>query len=331
MERIAPTHGPVMTGESLKAKINYPGVVLTSIDVIPSPTSENPDRVTFSDLTEGTTDDDDSLFIYDIKETRRGKETGWNTKVEFEATKLTPEKALEIVEERHKKALFVIHGFNTQASFHLADCLNAKEKFTKVHLIPVIWPSEGQGGYCDYRSDRAFSRSAGKALQSIKGPIKKMGKNFRASIVSHSMGNRVFRNFSDPEMNFDNIFMVAADVERDIFHEGYINGGNEEWRKHGLAIKSMLTTDKGKIHVIYNPSDSRMFQSMIMSLGKRLGGAGVNFKPAWFGKTVHPELKDHIVNVNALEKDFMYPEAPGKTDHNYHFHDNVCKYYDEHA
>mmetsp|Transcript_9349 Transcript_9349/g.10307 ORF Transcript_9349/g.10307 Transcript_9349/m.10307 type:complete len:334 (-) Transcript_9349:129-1130(-) len=327
-----PAHGPVMTKESMLATVNYAGVVLTSIDVVPSPTEENPDRVTFGDLTEACIDDDDALFLHDIKETKRGEGTGWDTTVEFEATKLTPAQAKEMI-GKDKKALFVIHGFSTQASFHLADCLNAKDKFTKVNLIPVIWPSLGQGGFWDYRNDRKYSKAAGKALQSMKGPLQKMGDDVHASIVAHSMGNRVFRNFSDPSFNFDNIFMVAADVDGDIFHEDYINGGDDDYRKHGLNIKSMLTNaDEGKIHVLFNPSDSRMFQSRIMNLGMRLGGAGVNMEPAsWFSQTVHPDLKDSIVNVNALEENMLYPEAPGKSDHNYHFHDNVCKYYEDHA
>jgi len=326
------THNPVITEKDMLDPVNYDGIVLTSIDVVKSPTAESPNRVTFSDLTVGSVEDDDALFIHNIREIKRGEGVGWDTTIDFEADELTLEEACAVIGSE-KKALFVIHGFSSQASFHLADCRHAGHKFKKTNLIPVIWPSEGKCGLFDYRNDKKLSKGAGKALQSMKGPIQKLGS---ASIVCHSMGNRVFRNFSDPDINFDNIFMVAADVDGDLFHEGYINGGmfgqNAEWRKHGSNIKGMLSNkDTGKIHVIYNPDDSRMFQSKFMNLGVRLGGAGVNLKPAWFGKTVHEDIKDSIVNVNAQEANMLYPEDPGKTDHNYHFHDNTIKYYEEHA
>ena len=219
-----PTH-ELMTEESMDAKVLYDGVVLTTIDVIPDP--NNSKRVTFNDNTVGALEDKDAVFLCNICEiSREGK--GYAVEVEFEADLLTTEEAIAKLKletsDKQKKALFVVHGFNTNASFHLADCLCAKDRFTKTHLIPVIWPSEGKGGL-SYYDDRDFSKSAGQALQSMKEPLKDLRNNgINSSVVCHSMGNCVFRNFSDPDINFDNIFMVAADVPCTLFSEKYIKG-----------------------------------------------------------------------------------------------------------
>lgn len=329
---------PVVTEESMKTKVVYDGVVLTSIDVNSSPTDENPQRVTFSDKTVGSTTDTDAVFLCNIQEIAREGE-GYGTLIDFEATVLTPSEAIAMIEEEieegmRKKALFCIHGFNTSASFHLVDCLFAMPKFVKTCLIPVIWPSEGRGSYFKYREDRTYSSAAGKALQSMKDPLNKLNG---ASIICHSMGNRVFRSLCDPDLNFDNIFMVAADVENDLFHQKYIDKGTDEksaFRKHGLNIKGMLKDPtKGKIHVIYNESDSRMIQSTIMNIGPRLGGTGVYMEKKFMMDVVHEDLKTCIVNVNASEdgdnhKRMLYDS---RSDHNYHFHVNTIKYYEENA
>lgn len=329
-----PAHNPVITKAMMDNTVNYEGVVLTSIDVVASPTDENPKRVTFSDSTGAALDDKDSVFLCNIKEISRGKGKGWDVSVDFEATVLTPLEAhamlsskIEANEEK-EKVLFVIHGFNTNASFHLADCSLAKPKFVKTHIIPIIWPSEGKGSYFKYREDRSFSKVAGNALKSMKGPLQKFrDMGLRSSIVAHSMGNRVLRNFSDPEIKFDNIFMVAADVEVDIFYQKYIES-NED----GLNIKKMLTDETtGKIHVLYNSKDGRMFQSMIMNLGKRLGGAPLYFGEKKFMQdTIHDDLKNNIVDIDVAssENRMLYD---GNSEHNYHFFDKVVQYYDEHA
>lgn len=330
-------HGPVMVEESMKKIVNYDGLVLTSIDVESSPTEDKLNRVTFSDATLGSREDKDAVFLRNIREVSR-KGEGWKTVVDFEAELVTFEEALAAATAgtdkcSKRKPFFVVHGFNTNASFHLLDCLQAQSKLSKAYIIPVIWPSTGSGSLFDYKTDRALSKAAGESFRSsMLEPMRALTAVGGASIMCHSMGNRVFRNFATgSDICFDNIFMVAADVDGDLFHEAYIHGSwsllyrYAEWRQHGINIKNMLSHD-GKVHVIYNPSDVRLSQSMLMKFGNtRLGAEGVNFGWDWLGYTVHPKLKDSIVNVNAHEHDMMYENM---CDHNYHFHDNVCKYYE---
>ena len=77
------------------------------------------------------------------------------------------------------------------------------------------------------------------------------------SVMTHSMGNRVLRlaaqNMADAGEGFafDNIFMVAADVDNDIFDAGNENRSN---------IRSMLAKDdngkpKGKVYVVHSTKD----------------------------------------------------------------------------
>jgi len=321
------TRVPLPTTEYMSAKVNYDKVVLTTIDVVSAPTEENPKRVTFSDLSQSKKNDDDAIFIHNIREVSRGPGVGWDTKVDFEADSLTYSEALEIVDNNSagKKVLFVIHGFGTEGSFHLVDCKNVTTHydFTKIYIIPVIWPSLGSSGIFDYFDDRKYSREAGRALKSIKKPI----EGFTASIAMHSMGNRVFRYMADSDFNFDNIFLVAADVDRDIFDENYISGRGEE-HQHGLSIKSCLKDETGKIHVIYNKKDSKLFQSKFFNFKRRLGATPLDVE-----KSVHKDLKDVLVNIDASNdgishKKMLYENAK---EHNYHFFTETAKYYDENA
>lgn len=331
----------VMTEKSMDEKVVYDGLVLTSIDVVPDP--DNPKRVTFNDNTIGCVDDRESVFLCNVTEiSRKGK--GWAVEVEFEADLLTTEEVVARLKlkasDQHKKALFVIHGFNTNASYHLLDCKMAKPKFTKTHIVPVIWPSQGKGGLFDYFDDKKYSKAAGQALQSMKEPLKDLrNAGVRSSIVCHSMGNRVFRNFAHPSMNFDNIFMVAPDVPTELFSEKYINGkpirflglqfgDDEEMREHALNIKGMLTDDKeGKIHVLFNGKDVRMGQSTIMNMGDRLGGTGIIIKDA------PNELQSCVMTVNASIKEDSHERMlyDDEGDHNYHFYVETVKFYEENA
>lgn len=177
--------GPHMTPETMKMKVNYDGVILTTIDVQDAPTEGRPNRVTFSDTTKGRKDDDDAVFLHNIHEVARTGE-GYGTKVDYEADRLTTKDAMALLAQDSRKVLFVIHGFNTQASFHLLDCTFANEKAKNVHIVPISWPSEGK--MLDYFEDKGYSKAAGFALQkSMKGPMKDLlAGDIKASILCHS-------------------------------------------------------------------------------------------------------------------------------------------------
>lgn len=236
----------------------YKGLALTSIDVVETGrTSEGEEKnplVQFDGTIAGKADDKDSTFIKNIKEVKNKD----GNKV-LEAEKLTVKQAKKIInegcEDRHGKPLFCLHGFNVQPSGHLKTVKNAQDLFNKgkFMLVPVMWPSEG--GVKNYGNDRETTPGAGNGLKSLKDKIDCFPSK---SLLAHSMGNRVLRYAADAKFKFDNIFMVAADVQHDIFNEDYINSGNKSdpnrRELQGLTICKMLNRG-GKVYALVNGAD----------------------------------------------------------------------------
>ena len=189
------------------ARINYKGLVLTSIDV--KPVDGKPNRVTFSGSISGSLDDKTAVFLENIDQINEKDEEG---KRLFEADLVTVARAKQIIndasEDGKGKPLFCIHGFNVQPGGHLKTCKKNAPKFDKGKfcLVPVIWPSKG--GVTNYGGDRETnSVGAGRAFKILKQGI----DNFPSkSLLAHSMGNNVLRHAADSKFKFDNIFMAAA-------------------------------------------------------------------------------------------------------------------------
>ncbi len=304
---------------------------MTSIDVVDSPTPESPNRVTFSASTPGRRDDTTATFIHKVKDVGGRKPDNENSG-ELEAEKLTPSEVQEIINNQssnedekatdssaNRKVLFSVHGFNGNPRGYLLQVKYIEERFQKFKLIPVLWPSAGS--MLGYFRDRSLSKAAGKAFQSIVEPI----ETFDKSLLCHSMGNYLLRNFANPSYNFDNIFMVASDVESKIFYESYIEGGDQEWRKDGLEITKMLNDKKdgGKVHILYNKNDSDLLLSTVVNMKSRLGRDGLSFDGGCCGniEKLHDEVKDKITSVDWTNNS---PSNP----HNYQFDWSVVAYYE---
>lgn len=304
----------------------YKSIVLTSIDVIESPTSDRPNRVIFpASRTKGARDDKDATFIHKVKDviTKDGQDSDF-----LEAERLLPGQVQEIINEQssdekerssldskghaNRKILFSVHGFNLDPREYLLKVKSVEERFKKFKLIPVLWPSAGS--LTRYFGDRMISKGAGRAFQSIVEPI----ESFDKSLLCHSMGNYVLRNFASASYNFDNIFMVASDVESKIFHEHYIEGGRQEWHKDGLRITQMLNDKKegSKVHIVFNKNDAPLLLSAICNRKSRLGRDGI---PP--GTKLHDQVKEKIVPVDWTNN------SPSST-HNYQFDRNLVAYYE---
>ena len=299
----------------------YEGIIVTTFGVIDSPTATNPNQVTFNFDSPGDDDKNAASFIHRIKDIGGGQ---------FEATKLTVEGVREVVMttgEAKGKLLFSVHGFATKPREYLENTIaNAQRDFNKFRLIPVIWPSEGD--LTKYYEDQFFSELVGKLLQSITPT----GQNetISKSILCHSMGNRVLRNFANEGVTFDNIFMVAADVDEDLFNAGKLNGDEEQ----ALNIKNMLTKGKGgKIHVLYSKKDEALSLSAGAFLPDLLGFAGAflrgNPDPRpRLGRegvdlnNVIPEVKDFIASKDVTNED------GGEGNHKYQFKPHAIDHYE---
>jgi hypothetical protein len=194
--------------------IHYDGLVLTSIDVKPAGSTDNPNRVTFSESIQGSASDTTATFLKNVKQINEKDEDG---KPLFEGETISVREAKKIINEASSdggkgKPLFCIHGFNVTPGSHLKECQEqCKNKFNKgkFTLVPVIWPSKG--GITNYGGDQGTSPGAGRAFKTLKRGIDSFpGK----SLLSHSMGNYVLRHAADGKFKFDNIFMAAAVREK---------------------------------------------------------------------------------------------------------------------
>ena len=289
------------------AKSAYPGIVMTSVDAkILSET-----RVEFSGRIEGKEDDTTAIIIKNVIEDR-WEGSFWNRHPIFQADLVSPRELKASV----KKPLLAIHGFNVQPESHLKQCKEARDKFEKFDLIPVIWPSTG--GVTNYLGDRGYSKGAGKAFRTLK---KYAGMFPRKSLLAHSMGNRVLRYAADGDFMFDNVFMAAADVDNRIFNKNYIDDNSEDRRKDGLRICRMLNNVKSKIYCLHNGQDYALLGSTVQKLGTgRLGLGGTD------ESKVHPELKGKVVNVNCGQKWLNW--GMNFAAHSYQWDDEAIKFYD---
>lgn len=138
--------------------------------------------------------------------------------------------------------------------------------------------------------------------------------------MAHSMGNRVLREFADDDYNFDNIFMVGADVERRMFDKDYIENDSKERQQDALRIRDMLSKDaNSKIYILHNRFDIALIASTITHLGKkRLGARGANLEK------MHPELKEKVENINCA----TWLNGLDFAAHNYQFADGAIKIFD---
>jgi pimeloyl-ACP methyl ester carboxylesterase len=206
---------------------SYDGLVVTSIDYKSEPTEDRPNRITFTGYTPGNEakrlsgDElkkhneerkDAATFLWKCKHIGGADKDG---KREYEADKLTNEEAHTEFVKRYGegcKPLFSIHGFNNEPGYTFRESTKAQQKFDdgKNAIIPVVWPNYGGPAYDTDRSDNApeASKELNMLVQHILGTTGNLFKN--KNLICHSMGNYVLRGAANPNIKFDNIFMVAA-------------------------------------------------------------------------------------------------------------------------
>jgi len=294
--------------------------------------------------------------------------------------------------EKHKEAkpLFCIHGFTVHINGMFTQLAKAEVRFReecKYFPIPVLWATHGFFG--QYYDDKRRAELAGIGLKRILINIAKLFDNaVPKSLLCHSMGNRVLcyaadgkteRNDKDPSpvnmyhkiklgttelknaytlANFDDIFLVAADIPQDLFNvcpkETNKILGIETVRyplrdKKRMAdnIRKMLKNKEGsdekigKIHVLHNKYDKALgLSAYALNATTRLGerGAMKNWKffgwnddgtlmRTWWSDAVTPdEMRSsyYLENLNCDLK--KHTEDPLKK-HGYQFEAWAIEYY----
>ena len=114
--------------------------------------------------------------------------------------------------------LFCVHGFNFQPSDVLEDIEEVRERFEKgghYYPVPIMWPCSDGNALLNYDKDQeGFSQDSGALFEKLVEQIP-YDTFPRKSLLIHSMGNHVVFNGScgaesAPQVQFENIFMVAA-------------------------------------------------------------------------------------------------------------------------
>lgn len=216
--------------------------------------------VEFAGSIEEESGDEDVAYLMDVKFLKKKEKVNW-----FSAVQVVEEKFVEAVAAKGKKVLACIHGYRTEPEHWLHTCWKiantevktgdgTKEDFWKNQLvIPIIWP----GRTVSYLLQQGIAKEAGRAL--ALDSIKALDGLNKVSLMCHSMGNRVLMSYASVhnsktyKKNFENVFMVAADVWEECFndrvHKGdtYWEFGNAGWKLCQMVV--------GKIYICYYAND----------------------------------------------------------------------------
>jgi len=229
----------------------------------------------------------------------------------------------------------------------------------KHYGIPVVWPLYSGGNfvwniYLDNRNRHVGP--AGLAFASFANAVPNTLFP-KKSLLMHSMGSQVVLNWAcrngTPDIEFDNIFFVAADIPYDVFQKNPYEGYKEDQPQHvhysnkkvkSTNLSGMLATKadqpekpKGKIVVFYSFLDSVLqLSNIIHDDDQRLGRVG-HLGYVEDGKWVDGENKPNA-DKNLLRNEFeglidckICDDYAKDTDggHGYHFVKGVLNMYDE--
>jgi len=285
--------------------IEYTGLIVTTVELktekdgvpITSPQDNDGKTVYF---TGNSSNGSKAYFLTNIKGTRTGW-IGFRT-WEYTGTIVSPAKASEIVADgfgngKETIPLFCIHGASVQINSKLDAAEEAVYNFKEAgtyYPVPVIWPN-GTRNVLDYIPNQRLSEEAGTLFRCFIECIPN-GQFPRKSLMMHSMGNFLVHSGKDGnplDVQFDNIFMVAADIPADIFSD---DPRNEDDKEKAVNWKELLGKNGGKIFVFHSRRDLALIASASsFNFGRqRIGLQGTT-------GTTRDEFEDIVENVNATE------------------------------
>jgi len=316
---------------SSSGDIIYEGLIVTTIKV-----NDTEDKVTFSDSSENG---EEAVFLKDIKMNSEGK---------YEATKVQLDDAKSITARgfgaNTSTPLFIVHGFNVEPNKVLTKDYSNFDKDKLYYPVPVLWASEGRTS--SYYSDQTKNTiMTGKAMEKLAKSIP--NDTFpRKSLVMYSMGNHMVFNGAcgsvQPDVQFENIFMVSADVPYDIFHkdpdEGYLlrkkSCGNKRIKADnffGMLAKNSDGKPRGKIYIVWSKDDIALRLSKYSNLETRIGAVGAGWVDGWFknsydDKVIRDEFREYIENFDGTGKD---QKTNDRFKHSYQLESWTVDYYGE--
>lgn len=341
-----------------KLTVNYRGLVVATFAIDPS-NPEHGDTVTFS---ESSPSGNKAVFLKSVKENDKSGN--------FTAEYVSPESAAKFVNFFHilnktnkdTSALFIVHGFNVPPASAMNNVKDKWQRFTdkglKYHPVPVIWPCNDEGNYMYRTAQGDPAQSAGQDLRALVDGIP--NDLFpRKSLLMHSMGNHVVFNgacgikaetdetviVTSLGVQFENIFMVSADVPHDIFWRNSWDYDNacidKERRKRLYGQKEqkasnffkMLKVDGsnnpkpiGKIYVVHYPWDKALMGSATPFANNetRLGSVGHMKNGA---DKVRFDMKDYVEDYNISSKITWFGGDDDLLKHSYEFEAAAIEFY----
>jgi len=328
----------------MRGYADYDGLIVTTIKL-----EELPDGKTIEDLVDGDRvvfneqDGNESSKVYFLKDIKQQRDRSGKASYRvYDATYVSPTKAAEIANAGYgnffgKKStpLFFVHGFSVEPGYVLQELMpRALERLgkEKIHYpIPVIWPVNGS--LLGYNTDQEkYTLDAGANLKVL---VNDLSNDLfpKKSLMCHSMGNHLVFNGvcgvglpdnpggppgDAPDVKWENIFLVAADIPNDVFAENPDPGEFGHKKKKAENMKAMLV-EGGKIFVIHHEGDRALQGSVALNWGERLGRLGPS--------DIRQDFKETIVTIDAKP----YSEADDEADdwkmHSYQLETWACDIY----
>jgi esterase/lipase superfamily enzyme len=298
--------------------------LVTNVDVQPSPsssssTSATQQRVEFHAFTKASPTGA-AVVLQDIQDTGRTYRStgGWfsagrrETPI-FSGVPLNPTKVEGVVQKEAQASsssrsvkspttlLLCVHGFNTQPADWLRTC--ADYTGDNCTVIPVLWPASDKRSFWQaYREDQSNAPATGASFCPLLECLEQIGG--KKSLMCHSMGNFVLKWSAPPQPPkrlFENIFMVAADVDQNIF---------DDQQDAGKRILSMAN----RVHVLYSNNDLALW----------VGQTVIGRTPAlgFYGPRKVVQNKVTSLKCNAFSR------SKGLLGHRYHFAKQAIDYYE---
>jgi hypothetical protein len=214
--------------------------------------------------------------------------------------------------------LLCVHGFRKQPAEWLRACA-AYDGGNRFTVVPVLWPASNARTFWEaYYEDRRNAQYTAAAfrpllefLEQISGP-----KN----LMCHSMGNFILKWSAPdtaPAQLFDNIFMVAADVDQDIFAPS--SQDDKSNTPNNAAAGQRILNLAHRVHVLYSNLDVALWGRQITTI--RTPVLGLHGPPP-------RETTDRNKVISLKCNDFARSDGDFWVGHNYFFSKKAIEYYE---
>jgi hypothetical protein len=320
-----------------------PLYMITGYDTV---SSNNPDRPSRHHFNDNATSSDDkrALVLQNIELSgRRSCRTIHGDVLSQESF----ETELQELVDSGRKILLCVHGFHTRASSWLKACgsyANAVDNPTFV-VIAVVWPCGRKDGWLPWgvvgKYWKARTVLAPSAIQAFQDMLQ-IRSTIARSLMCHSMGNYFLEcaiaaptqlmHYFDIVPEYDDIFMVAADVKNTIFDkaenvdrdspipESHILYENNQ---PAYGIVDIPNLARYSVHVLHSSKDIALKMRFVLHLG---GSAlGYNGCP-------REHIGNDIVRARVVNHDCS--SFSGDLDwkrHGYAFTTSAIRYYEVQA